>query len=252
VKLGVLFAATGVLATGVAIGPGHQVNLEGVGQAAVTHAPRAVVREVARSSRPDSVEAAKMPQAWRKAAATRPGRASRSNGPAAPSGATRGSRLTAVTSMNAGAAAAEDVTAERHGDASAPERQATGSPENERQAAASSSDGTGSSSHDGQTASASTVRARGGSDGSQSGTVDTSNPEASTSGGDVPTSDGDTSSQSDAAGGVTPAASSAFAADTSAARGDSDGRSRSSDGGELAQPGSGSDSTVSDTSPKGK
>jgi RNA polymerase sigma factor (sigma-70 family) len=252
VKLGALFAATGVLATGVAMGPLRDVHHEHMGQMAVTHGPHPTARPVARSPRAGSVEVATMPQAWPNAAATRPVRGTRSRGSAAPSRVLRGSTLTAVTTTNAGGAAVEDLITDRRDDASAPERQATGSSENERQSSANLSDGAGSPRHDGQTASGSNARVGSESVGSHSGTDGSSNPETSKSGGDVTTSHGDTQSQSDGAAGVTPAASTAFASGTSAARGESDRGSSSPDGGESAQSGPVSDSTVSDTSSEGK
>lgn len=252
VKLGVLFATTGALASGVAIGPLHQADDSGLGRAPVTHVRHPSAHGVAPTLRAASVEAARIPRARPKAASTRSGRADRSTGPVSPSRAVRGSRLTVVTTTSPGRATVEDLTAERREDASAPERQATGSSDNGRQPAANPSDGAGSSGHDGMTASGSSAGAGGGSDGASAGTDGGSNPEAHEPDGDLATGHGDTPSQSDGAAGVTTADSSAVGSGPSATRGDSDGGSTISDGGESAQSRSGSDSTVSDTSPEGK
>lgn len=249
VKVGALLAASGALATGVAVGPVGQAHHGGVGPSAVPHLQHATARPDAPSPRTGSVEAAPAPQVRRKARETGSSRGARTRGPAASPAARRRVRFTAITTANAGGADLEDLIG-RHSGANSPE-------------------GAGSAGHDSQSGSGSTAPAGSGSDGSPSGggsdgsrssggtgtgTGDGASSGAGESGEDVMTGPADTPSQNDGGEGATPVASSASASGSSGGRGDSDGDSDSSrsDGGEGGHSGSGSDDGLSDTSTEGK
>jgi RNA polymerase sigma factor (sigma-70 family) len=250
VKLGVLLAATGALATGVAVGPPRQVHHQGVGQSASPRAPHATARAVAPILRAGSVGVAGVPPARRTAPATRPSTRNTSRALAAPSRSIRGFGLTAVTTTNLGGTTVEDLTAERRGDASAPERQATESSENGHRSGADSSEGAGSAGHDGHAGSGSNGRAGSDRDGSRSGTDGSSNP--GPGGGDFVTSHDDAPAQGDGGDAGTPAAPTGSLPGSSAAGDGSGGGASSDDGGDGGQSGSVSGSSFSNPSTEGK
>lgn len=222
VKLGTLLAATGALATGVAVGPLHHAHPAGAGQSAAPHAPHAPAHAVGRGARSGSLETAVVPQVGQQAPGARANRDAR--GPAAPHAATRGVIPTGATGRG---------------------REGAAPSESERQTGARSSEGDGSSDHNGR----SFGRAGSDLDGSHSGTGGSSTHGSGESGG---SSQSLTQSQSDGGGEGTPTALSESVSGSNVASGDSDGGSSSSDGREGGHSDSGADSSVTDTSPKGR
>lgn len=243
VKLGTLLAATGALATGIAAGPLHQAHPARGGQSAVTHGP---ARAVVSGSGSGSLETAVVPQVGERAPRARANRDARE--PTAPHATTRGVRPTGAMTANAGGAGVENRATRRRGDATGRGREGAGPSENERQTGANSSEGDGAPDHNGR----SFGRAGSDLDGSHSGTSGSSTHGSGESAGALVSSQADTQSPGDGGGDGTPTASGVSASGSSVASGDSDGASSSSDGREGGHSDSGADSSVTDTSPKGR